>query len=114
MCWVPGLPSLQVNAACFKAKRHVNNAILAEARGEWSSNGLAPAILGVAPGDLERLHFGLDALDRSYGDQLAKFVNLLPSAAHVDLRFLLFRLEAGGKGRATEDGGRSRATEDGG
>ena len=108
------LRSIQVNAACFKARQQVHNVALAEFRGEWSSDGLSPAILGVAPQDLERVHFGLDALDRSYGDQLAKFVGLLPSAAHVDLRFLLFRLEAGGKGRATEDGARSRGTEDGG
>lgn len=91
----------------------MHNAILAEARGEWGSDGLRPTVLGVAPDDLDRVHIELDALDRNYCNQLGKFVELLPGAAHVDLRFLLFRLEAGGKTRTTEDGARSRATEDG-
>ena len=65
----------------------MHNAALAEARGEWSSEGLEPSILGVPPQDLERVHLGLDTLDRNYGDQLAKFVGLLPSAGHVDLRY---------------------------
>lgn len=106
-------PCLQVNDACFKARSYVNNAIIAEACGQWGADGLSPTILGVRPDALERVQYGLDNLDSNYGDQLAKFVDLLPSAAHVDLRFLLFRLEAGGKGRATEDGGRFRNTDDG-
>lgn len=86
--------------------------MIAKTRGKWGSNDPA-AILGVSPEDLEPVHFGLDALDRNYGDQLARFVGLLPSAAHVDLRFLLFRLEAGGKGRTTDDGGSRGTTDDG-
>ena len=65
---------------------------MAEARGEWGSEGLEPSILGVPPQDLERVHIGLDTLDRNYGDQLAKFVGLLPSAGHVDLRYSVLLL----------------------
>lgn len=92
---------------------HAQSSVAAATRGQWGRQGGKAGILGVVPSELERIHAGLDALDQSYGDQLAKFVGLLPTAADVDLRFLLFRLEAGGKGRATEDGSRGRLTEDG-
>ena len=105
---------MQVGAACFKARMHVHDAATAEARGQWGRQAGRVPILGVVPDDLARVHATLDGLDRAYGDQLAKFVGLLPSAAHVDLRFLLFRLEAGGKGRTTDDGSKTRSTEDGG
>lgn len=103
---------LQVQGACSKARTYVEKTDTSAVRGQWGSTGLRTAILGVAPEELDRVHYGLDNLDRTYGEQLAKFVGLLPSADHVDLRFLLFRLEAGGTGRATEDGNRLHVEED--
>lgn len=105
---------LQVASACFKARMLVQSSAAASARGQWGRQSNKGPPLGVEPTELARVHRQLASLDRNYGEQLAKFVGLLPSAAHVDLRFLLFRLEAGGKGRVTEDGSVRRATEDGG
>jgi hypothetical protein len=51
----------------------------------------------VQPEELEHLRSGFNSLDKKYKEQLAKFVSFLPSASQVDLRFLLFRLEASGK-----------------
>ena len=52
----------------------------------------------------------LGQLSNTYSEQLAAFVQRLPNAAHVDLQFLLFRLETGGT-RVTEDGSSRRSSE---
>ena len=75
------LALVQVVKACSLAKTYQHN----QGRGDWGCN--RSEILGVHPEELERVRCG-------FKEQLVRFVGLLPSATKVDLRFLLFRLEA--------------------
>jgi len=82
-------------AACGNARLCLNHTTRMGTHGGWSRD--THEILGVHPEDLERVRSAFNSLDIMYKEQLLGFVSLLPSATKVDLRFLLFRLEASGK-----------------
>ena len=101
---------VQVSGAVSEARRETRKTDASARTGKWASQGGGQPVLGVRPDELEAVQRRLDDLSDKYSDKLGKFEQLLPQAVNVDLRFLTFRLESGGR-RNTDDGSSSRSSQ---
>lgn len=64
-----------------------------QSRSEWGINEQDPDVRGVPKDTLEDLYGLLQSSSRDFRHQQQDFVHLLATQAHVDLKYLMFRLD---------------------
>ena len=83
---------MQVEMAAAELQGRVDLIKLRQSRSEWGINAEDNDLVGVPQETLNNLQALLKNSSRDFRHQQQDFVHLLATQAHVDLRYLIFRL----------------------
>lgn len=75
-----------------KSKSRIHSNDKASKAGSWLSEG-RKALMQRATEFLQNMEQELDAIGKEYSSLLEEFISQLPVQQHIDLKFLLFRLD---------------------
>lgn len=84
---------LQVEMAAAELRGRVDLIKMRHSKAEWGINEQDQDIVGVPADTLRHLHALVQDSSKEFRRQQQDFVHLLATQAHVDLRYLIFRLD---------------------